>query len=96
MSDEMNPSALPEAGPDARLYVCDPVGWTAVVKQTSEKLYCYQKNPGEEYFHLIVAGEIYLEFGNEKFCLRCALRRGDITQERMYWQHRRKSTLPSI
>jgi hypothetical protein len=93
MSDEA-PAANVAPSPDVRLYVCHPEGWTAVVKQTSERMYCYQKNPGEDYFHLIVAGEIYLTFGEEKLCLNCAWRRGDVTQERLFWQHRRKSTPP--
>lgn len=84
------------ATPDVRLYVCHPEGWTAAVKQTSEKMYCYQKHPGEDYFHLIVAGEIYLQFGDEKLCLSCAVRRGDATQERLFWQHRRKSAPPNL
>lgn len=92
MSDDKPATSTSAA--DVRLYVCDPTGWTAVVKPTSEKMYCYQKNPGEDYFHLIVAGEIYLQFGDEKLCLQCAHRRGEITQERLYWQHRRKSTPP--
>jgi len=90
MSEE-TPAANTGPVPDVRLYVCHPEGWTAEVKQTSEKMYCYQKNPGEDYFHLIVAGEIFLRFGDEKLCLNCARRRGDATQERLFWQHRRKS-----
>lgn len=74
--------------PDVRVYLHDPAMWTAVVKQTTEKMYCYQRNPGEDYFHLILMGEIYLESGDEKLCLRCALRRNALTQDRLSWQHR--------
>lgn len=74
--------------PDMRLYVPDPEDWQARVKYDSLKAYCYQKNPGEDYFHLILAGEIYLQNGDEKLCLRCALRRGVITTDRLFWQHR--------
>lgn len=56
--------------PDVRVYLRDPAMWSAVVKPTTEKMYCYQRNPGEEYFHLILMGEIYLENGDEKLCLR--------------------------
>lgn len=73
---------------DVRLYVPDSEGWSAAVKQDSEKVYCYQKNPGEDYFHLILSGELYLVNGTEKLCLRCALRRGVVTHDRLYWQHR--------
>ncbi len=88
-SDEPAQPAVDEA-PDARLYIPDPSSWEARVKYDSEKVYCYQKNPGENYFHLILAGEIYLVSGNEKLCLRCALRRGVATQDRLHWQHRVK------
>lgn len=88
-SDEFVPPRADEV-PDARLYIPDPSNWEARVKYDSEKIYCYQKNPGENYFHLILAGEIYLVNGNEKLCLRCALRRGAATQDRLYWQHRVK------
>ena len=74
--------------PDVRVYLRDPAMWSAVVKPTTEKMYCYQRNPGEEYFHLILMGEIYLENGDEKLCLRCALRRNALTQDRLAWQHR--------
>jgi hypothetical protein len=85
MSDHTTPA--PDV-PDVRVYLHDPALWTAVVKQTTEKLYCYQRNPGEDYFHLILKGELYLENGDEKLCLRCALRRDALTQDRLSWQHR--------
>ncbi|MBI1345027.1 hypothetical protein GC163_01920 [bacterium] len=74
--------------PDVRLYAPDSEDWTAHIKNDSEKIYCYQKNPGEDYFHLIVNGELYLASGTEKLCLRCALRRGVVTTDRLFWQHR--------
>jgi hypothetical protein len=76
--------------PDVRLYVTEAADWMAHVKVGSEKIYCYQRNPGEDYFHLIVAGEVYLQSVSEKLCLRCALRRGVVTLDRLYWQHRVK------
>jgi hypothetical protein len=73
---------------DIRVYVTDPLDWEARIKHDSEKMYCYQKNPGEDYFHLIVNGEIYLVRGDEKYCLRCAQRDGVVTTDRLFWQHR--------
>jgi hypothetical protein len=73
---------------DVRLYVTDSTEWTAHIKEDSAKLYCYQKNPGEDFFHLIVDGEIYLAKGDEKYCLRCALRDGVATTDRLFWQNR--------
>ncbi len=75
---------------DARLYVPDTDGWKAVIKHDSEKQYCYQKRPGEDFFHLILNGEIYLISGDEKLCLQCAVRRGVATHDRLFWQHRVK------
>ena len=72
--------------PDRRLYV--PLeGWQAHVKRGWEKEYCYAQNPGEDFFHLILSGEIYLQRDSEKYCLNCALRNGLVTGDRLYWQH---------
>jgi len=75
-------------GPDVRLYVPESLDWTAIVKIDSDKVYCYQKNPGENFFHLILTGEIYLKGATEILCLQCALRRGIATQDRLHWQNR--------
>jgi hypothetical protein len=89
VSDVMWPkkqfSAIDER--DVRLYVSQPDGIEACVKSGWEKEYCHLQNPGEAYFHLLVKGEIYLLHGNEKCCLRCALRQGILTHERLSWQH---------
>jgi hypothetical protein len=87
-SDQNTPDDRPEAPdiPDARLYVSAPEGWEARLKQGWEKEYCYAQNPGEDYFHLLMSGEIYLQRGNEKYCLTCALRRGILTTNRLNWK----------
>lgn len=79
---------------DMRLYVPYPEGCEARIKQSGEREYCFMQNPGEEYFHLLMAGEIYIQFGDEKYCLNCARRRGLITTDRMNWQHRGERTGP--
>lgn len=76
----------PPAPPDARLYVPEHEGCDARIKRDWEQDYCFAKAPGQDYFHLLLAGEIYLERGDEKYCLNCALRLGFITRERLYWQ----------
>jgi hypothetical protein len=90
MSETMESADPGDDVPDVRLYVTDALEWQTRVKHDSEKQYCYQKNPGEEFFHLIVNGEIYLARGDEKYCLRCALRDGIVTPDRLFWQHRMK------
>lgn len=81
--NEFSPDSPAE---DERLYIPQPEGWAAHVKRNSEKDYCYYKGPGEEFFHLIVIGEIYVERNGEKLCLNCALRRGEITRNRLHWK----------
>jgi hypothetical protein len=71
---------------DARLYVPRPEGWQAHVKSDSQKEYCHLKNSGEEHFHLLTTGEVYLENNEEKFCLNCALSHGFATRNRLHWQ----------
>ncbi|HUQ70873.1 MAG TPA: hypothetical protein VM165_15190 [Planctomycetaceae bacterium] len=94
--DETNGQEPPAAAdvPDVRLYVPDSQDWTAVIKSDSEKIYCYQKNPGEAFFHLIVNGEVYLKGADEKLCLRCALRQGIATLDRLHWQNRVRRPAP--
>ena len=82
-----DPQRPGSASGDPRLYVSTPEGLQAHLKHGWEKEYCYLQNPGEDYFHLLVNGEIYLQRGNEKFCLNCALRRGIVSRDRLNWQY---------
>lgn len=77
---------MPET--DYRLYVPDPQGWSARILTSWDKFYCFLKNPGEDYHHAILHGEIYLQRGDEAYCLRCAVRHGMATTDRLFWQHR--------
>jgi hypothetical protein len=74
--------------PDIRLYLPESEDWGIQIKRDSERIYCYSKHPGEDWFHLILSGEIYLTRQHERFCLRCALRMGFLTKDRLFWQHR--------
>ena len=78
--------APPELENDLRLYAPHPDEWRAALKQGWERDYCFAQNPGEDFFHLLMNGEIYLQRGDEKYCLNCALRRGYLTRDRMNWQ----------
>ncbi|MFO1006001.1 MAG: hypothetical protein U0929_08580 [Planctomycetaceae bacterium] len=71
---------------ERRVYVPHYEGWSAQIKTNWDKDYCYTKNPGEDYFHLLLCGEVYLANGEERLCLNCAKRRGVITDDRLYWQ----------
>ncbi len=79
---------------DERLYVPYSAGWSAHIKRSGETERCFSQHPGQDFFHLIVRGEIYLENGGERYCLTCAMRRGIVSRERMFWKH--DSTGPTI
>ncbi len=72
---------------DYRLYIPHNDGWTGRVKADSTREYCYMKNPGEDYHHLIVSGEIFLQRDHEKVCLNCAMRSGIACDNRLHWQY---------
>ena len=73
--------------PDVRVYLPHHEEWTVLIKRTWDKQYCYNKSPGEDYFHGILAGELYLQRGDEKYCLQCALRNRYVTLDRLFWQN---------
>lgn len=80
------PEDFAPAEGDCRLYQPDGEEWCAHIARGSERLYCYAKEPGKDYFHLIVTGEIYVQKGTEKLCLMCAVREGILTTNRLHWQ----------
>jgi hypothetical protein len=94
VEDSSEPSADPI--PDMRLYVPDHEDWDVHIKRDSERYFCYSKHPGEEWFHLILNGEIYVARQHEKYCLRCALRMGFLTEDRLFWQHRVPRQRPRV
>ena len=86
----------PQPENDVRLYAPFPEGWEAHVKQGWDKQYCYYKRPGEDHFHQLIAGEVFLQHGDEKVCLSCALRNGILTTDRHYWQHLLRKARPRL
>jgi hypothetical protein len=95
---EPSPSDVREynPGPDMRLYFPDHAEWDVKIKRDSERIYCYAKLPGEDWFHLILNGEIYVTRQHERYCLRCALRMKFLTQDRLFWQHRVPKKPPQV
>ena len=80
-------SQSPETDDDSRLYLPGwEDGWTVKLKTTWEREYCFAKNPGEEFYHLLMAGELYVQYDDEKFCLECARRRGGLSKNRLHWR----------
>ncbi|QDT16282.1 hypothetical protein [Alienimonas californiensis] len=92
MSDSADPPGPPSFHLDGRLYVREMQNWKAVVKQDFAKLYCHAKMPGEDYYHLLTGGEIYLDDGESQLCLNCAVRTGVLTTDRQHWQREAKPT----
>ena len=85
-----------EPQPDTRLYIPDHSDWDVKIKRDSDRIYCYAKLPGQDYFHLILNGEIYLTRHHERYCLRCALRMNFVTLDRLFWQHRVPKKPPRV
>lgn len=73
------------AGPDRRLYLPKADGWVVRV-QAGAPDRCCLRNPGEDWFHLLVEGEVHLAQGTTKLCLNCAIRQGVVTDDRRFWQ----------
>lgn len=63
-----------------RVFLREP-GWRVGLKVGSEKVFCYQIAPDEDYYHRLLDGEVYVFQGEEKLCLPCAERRGLIVFE---------------
>ena len=86
MNPEPNPSA-PRQEPPAvstpqarRLFLREP-GWKVALKVGSERIFCYMMAPGQDYYHRLLDGEVYVTHDDERICLACAVRRGLISFE---------------
>ncbi|MDE2508599.1 MAG: hypothetical protein KGM43_15415 [Planctomycetota bacterium] len=70
----------PEALEVSRIFLYEP-GWRVALKAGSGRVYCYVIAPGDDHYHRLADGEIYLHRGDEKVCLACAGRRGLLSFE---------------
>lgn len=82
--------------PDHRLYVPDNAEWDVEIKRDSDRVYCYAKFPGQDWFHMILNGEIYVTRQHERYCLECAVRMGFLTLDRLFWQRRVPKRPPKV
>src|SRR5437868_2801513 len=62
-------------GSSARLFVFEP-GWRVSIKRDSNREFCHMMAPGQNYYHRLLDGELFLHQGDERLCLSCAARRG--------------------
>ena len=58
-----------------RLFLHEP-GWRVSLKVGSIREFCYAMAPGQDYYHRLLDGEVYLHNLEERLCLACAERRG--------------------
>ena len=63
-----------------RLFVFEP-GWRVSIKHGSHREFCYVMAPGQDYYHRLLDGELFVHHGDERLCLSCATRRGLISFE---------------
>lgn len=63
-----------------RVFLREP-GWRVAVKAGSDRAFCYQIAPGQESYHRLADGEVFVVRGDERLCLPCAARRGLIDYE---------------
>ncbi|MFH1303989.1 MAG: hypothetical protein ABIK07_23280 [Planctomycetota bacterium] len=93
MSNDLESNQKPTPGDqDARLYVPirDTENIKVGVKTSPSREYCFSKFPGEDYYHLLMHGEVYVTNGHDMHCLECALRHGFLTRDRLNWQHQQR------
>jgi hypothetical protein len=56
-------------------------GWRIGVKSGSDREFCYMMMPGQDFYHRLLDGELFLHRNEEKLCMACASRRGLLIAE---------------
>ena len=79
-SEDREPVDDREPIASGRMYLAEP-GWRIGVKSGSEREFCYTMMPGQNFYHRLLDGEIFLHRNDEKLCLACASRRGLLVAE---------------
>ncbi len=74
--DPNQPQTADEQEPiTPRLFLREP-GWRIGHKHGSDREFCHSIAPGQNYYHRLSDGEIFVYTGEEKLCIPCADRRG--------------------
>ena len=63
-----------------RLFLREP-GWQVGHKMDTQREFCYMTAPGEDFYHRLSEGELYVFNGEERLCIRCAEHRGLLGHE---------------
>ncbi len=73
------PSAQLETEDDtprhSRLFLLES-GWRISIKTDSQRAFCFMMAPGQDFYHGLLDGEIFIQRGEQRFCIACAIRRG--------------------
>jgi hypothetical protein len=78
VDDTQNPAAAPLR--PRRLFVAEP-GWSVSVKTSSSREFCHTMAPGQDYYHRLLTGEVFVMRNEEHLCIACATRRGLLVNE---------------
>lgn len=72
-----HPDSLPPGDvPDVPRLFLREMGWTFATKNGTEREYCYAMYPGQDFYHRLMDGELFLQGTEERLCVPCAARRG--------------------
>jgi hypothetical protein len=80
---QLDPNAAPDGNAAAeprRMFVFER-GWNVGMKTGSHRELCHMMAPGQDFYHRLGDGEVYVHQNTEKLCLSCAFRRGLIAFE---------------
>ncbi len=69
-----------EIAPLRRMFIHE-AGWRVGIKSGSTRELCYMIAPGQDFYHRLLDGEMFLVRDGERLCLSCAGRRGLISFE---------------
>lgn len=67
--------------PEPRRLFVREAGWQVGHKTDSMREFCYMTAPGQDFYHRLDAGELFLYRGDERLCIPCAERRGLLAHE---------------
>jgi hypothetical protein len=69
-----------EMVPSRRIFIHES-GWRVGIKTGSTRELCYMIAPGQDFYHRLLDGEMFLVRDGERLCLSCASRRGLLSFE---------------
>ena len=79
---ELDPSRSEddETATPNRMFIFE-TGWRIGIKRGSTREFCHMTAPGQDFYHRLLDGEVFLSNEEERLCFSCASRRGLISYE---------------